>query len=145
MPMGFDVKAPRRSASFFLSNRSWSLIISLVNIQKYANNSNAKTHQQMILCCKSHVDNYFLSDEARLIQDLQKPYSHSKTLARPVLNSSHTITVHFGVTLIQILDFDMKNQVLTTLLWKEYVSKHVCVIFWEFLELKNIKNFLQMR
>ena len=64
----------------------------------------------------------YMSDESRLVGELLDRYKQAKTLARPLRNSSHTISVNFGISLVQILDFDEKNQVLTTLIWKEYVS-----------------------
>ena len=66
----------------------------------------------------------YTSDEARLIGVLLSRYKSHKTLARPVLNSNDTLTVYFGLDLQQILDFDEKDQVLQTRMWKEYVSIH---------------------
>ena len=66
----------------------------------------------------------YTSDEARLISVLLSRYKSHKTLARPVLNSNDTLTVYFGLDLQQILDFDEKDQVLQTRMWKEYVSIH---------------------
>ena len=67
-------------------------------------------------------DAKYTSDEARLIADLLSRYKSYKTLARPVLNSNATLMVYFGISLQQILDFDEKDQVLQTRMWKEYVS-----------------------
>ena len=64
----------------------------------------------------------YTSDESRLIGVLLSRYKSHKTLARPVLNSNDTLTVYFGLDLQQILDFDEKDQVLQTRMWKEYVS-----------------------
>jgi len=41
---------------------------------------------------------------------------------RPVINTSETINVSYGIGLIQILDLDEKNQILTTNVWCRYVS-----------------------
>ncbi|XP_043083277.1 neuronal acetylcholine receptor subunit alpha-7 isoform X2 [Puntigrus tetrazona] len=38
-------------------------------------------------------------------------------LERPVYNDSHSLTVHFSFSLMQIMDVDEKNQVLTTNIW----------------------------
>uniref|UniRef100_A0A672FYM1 Neuronal acetylcholine receptor subunit alpha-7 n=2 Tax=Salarias fasciatus TaxID=181472 RepID=A0A672FYM1_SALFA len=38
-------------------------------------------------------------------------------LERPVNNDSHSLTVHFSFSLLQIMDVDEKNQVLTTNIW----------------------------
>ena len=62
------------------------------------------------------------SEESRLVQFLMKKYRQSGVIARPVINSSETLVVEFALALIQILDFDETNQVLTTNVWKRYVS-----------------------
>ncbi|KAK1798000.1 hypothetical protein P4O66_000505 [Electrophorus voltai] len=38
-------------------------------------------------------------------------------LERPVFNDTHTLTVNFSLSLMQIIDVDEKNQVLTTNIW----------------------------
>uniref|UniRef100_A0A8C6S768 Neuronal acetylcholine receptor subunit alpha-7 n=1 Tax=Neogobius melanostomus TaxID=47308 RepID=A0A8C6S768_9GOBI len=50
----------------------------------------------------------------RLYRDLMKNYN---PLERPVNNDSHSLTVHFSFSLLQIMDVDEKNQVLTTNIW----------------------------
>ncbi|ELT96539.1 hypothetical protein CAPTEDRAFT_52979, partial [Capitella teleta] len=60
------------------------------------------------------------SYESRLIHFLLKRYKRAGTFARPLLNSSATTKVEFALALIQILDFDETNQVLTTNVWKRY-------------------------
>ena len=54
---------------------------------------------------------------------LSRRYKKAGRIARPVLNSTQTIRVEFGMALIQILDFDETNQVLATNVWKRYVSR----------------------
>ena len=66
-----------------------------------------------------------LSDEKRLIKDLLQAYDRVGIVGRPVYNTSDTIRVKYGLALIQILDLDEKNQVLTTNCWSRYVSMHV--------------------
>lgn len=48
-------------------------------------------------------------------------YKKVGNIARPVENAMRTVKVEFGLALIQILDFDETNQVLTTNVWKRYV------------------------
>ncbi len=67
-----------------------------------------------------------MSDEKRLIKILTDRYEVATTLGRPVTNTSTTITVYFRLQLIQILDLDEKNQVLTTNCWTLYVSRLIC-------------------
>ena len=43
-------------------------------------------------------------------------------IARPVHNANISVDVEFGLGLIQVLDFDETNQVLTTSVWKRFVS-----------------------
>ncbi|CAL8352323.1 unnamed protein product [Merluccius merluccius] len=52
--------------------------------------------------------------ERRLYSDLMANYN---PLVRPVFNDSHSLTVHFSFSLMQIMDVDEKNQVLTTNIW----------------------------
>lgn len=63
-----------------------------------------------------------MSDEKRLIKFLLENYETVGVIGRPVFNTSETIKVYYGLALIQILDLDEKNQVLTTNVWSRYVS-----------------------
>ena len=71
-------------------------------------------------------EDMYPSDEARLINLLMPRLIPHNKLARPVRNSTTTVTVYFGLDLKQILDFDEKDQVLQTRIWKEYVSTMNC-------------------
>ena len=68
-----------------------------------------------------------LSSESRLINCLLDRYERVTTLARPVKDSANNVVVEFGVSLIQILDFDEIKQIVTTSMWKNYVS--ICEVF----------------
>ncbi|XP_054467367.1 neuronal acetylcholine receptor subunit alpha-7-like [Anoplopoma fimbria] len=59
-------------------------------------------------------------DQRRLYRDLMMGYN---SLERPVSNDSQTLTVKFGISLMQIMDVDEKNQVLTTNMWLK--------LFWD--------------
>jgi len=63
-----------------------------------------------------------MSDEKRLIKYLLGNYQEVGVVGRPVFNQSETIKVSYGLSLIQILEMDEKNQVLTTNVWSRYVS-----------------------
>ncbi|XP_076879549.1 neuronal acetylcholine receptor subunit alpha-7a [Brachyhypopomus gauderio] len=52
--------------------------------------------------------------QRRLYRDLMRDYN---PLERPVFNDTHTLTVNFSLNLMQIMDVDEKNQVLTTNIW----------------------------
>ncbi|XP_026866484.2 neuronal acetylcholine receptor subunit alpha-7-like isoform X2 [Electrophorus electricus] len=52
--------------------------------------------------------------QRRLYSDLMRDYN---PLERPVFNDTHTLTVNFSLSLMQIIDVDEKNQVLTTNIW----------------------------
>ena len=71
------------------------------------------------------LDGVALSDEKRLIKHLLQNYETVGLIGRPVFNTSDTISVQYGLALIQILDLDEKNQVLTTNCWNRYVSRYV--------------------
>lgn len=67
-----------------------------------------------------------MSEEKRLIKKLLHDYEKVGLIGRPVRNTSDTINVYYGLGLIQILDLDEKNQVLTTNVWNTFVSAHLC-------------------
>ncbi|KAJ8304992.1 hypothetical protein KUTeg_018575 [Tegillarca granosa] len=58
-------------------------------------------------------------DEQRLLDKLFNPDRYDNSV-RPVYNSSESVKVEFGFTLIQIMDMDEKNQVLITNAWLEH-------------------------
>ena len=64
-----------------------------------------------------------VSDEKLLIKHLLRQYADVGVVGRPVLNHSDTIKVYYGLSLVQILDLDEKNQVLQTNVWSRYVSR----------------------
>ena len=64
-----------------------------------------------------------LSTEKKLIKDLLDRYAKYGIVGRPVRNTYDTITVDFGLALVQILDLDEKNQILNTNVWSRYVRK----------------------
>ena len=64
-----------------------------------------------------------MTQEVHLLNDLvDRNHNRGKQLARPVRHVNDPVTVHFGINLVQILDFDEKNQVITFNVWKQYVS-----------------------
>lgn len=74
------------------------------------------------------ADSVAMSDEKRLIKSLLRSYETVGVVGRPVLNHSETIKVYYGLSLIQILDLDEKNQVLQTNVWSRYVSRFYCCL-----------------
>lgn len=62
------------------------------------------------------------SHEKRLIRDLLTRYKSAGRVGRPVNDSNEGIDVEYGLSMIQILDLDERNQVLTTNVWGNYVS-----------------------
>lgn len=57
--------------------------------------------------------------EKRLLHDLLDTYNQ---LERPVVNESDPLQLSFGLTLMQIIDVDEKNQMLVTNIWLKLVS-----------------------
>ncbi|ESO84739.1 hypothetical protein LOTGIDRAFT_80104, partial [Lottia gigantea] len=57
------------------------------------------------------------SAEKLLIKKLLERYSKQGRFGRPVVNTSDSLTVYFGLSLIQILDVDETNQVLKSNIW----------------------------
>ncbi|CAH8679477.1 unnamed protein product [Schistosoma rodhaini] len=80
-----------------------------------------------IHCTESDTDGnddepsvYTLSDEKRLIKRLLNKYQAAGITGRPVKHTSEKVLVEMSLSLIQILDLDEKNQVLTTSVWLNY-------------------------
>ena len=55
----------------------------------------------------------------RLYDDLLHDYNR---LIRPVPNFTETLTVRLGLKLSQLIDVDLKNQVMTTNVWVDQVT-----------------------
>jgi len=71
---------------------------------------------------KHLLDHYERVDViGRLIKHLLDHYERVGMIGRPVDNTSKTVSVSYGMSLIQILDVDEKNQVLTINIWSRYV------------------------
>lgn len=69
------------------------------------------------------------STEKVLIKKLLSEYQERGIMGRPVERHQEILTVKFGLSLIQILDLDERNQVLTTNVWVTYVSVWIdCVV-----------------
>ncbi|ESO11351.1 hypothetical protein HELRODRAFT_128626, partial [Helobdella robusta] len=58
--------------------------------------------------------------EKLLIKQLLRNYDSLGIVGRPVRNISDVMEVKFGIGLIQLLDLDEKNQILTTNVWGRY-------------------------
>ena len=88
-----------------------------------------KIPSDFCLCSDLPPDTMKFSHESRLVSYLQRRYERAGTVARPVMNSSQKLDVEFALALIQILDFDETNQVLTTNVWKRYVRDILDTLF----------------
>jgi hypothetical protein len=66
-------------------------------------------------------DTFRPSNESLLVQYLMERYAKAGKVPRPIRNASAIMHIEFALALIQILDFDETNQVLTTNVWKRYV------------------------
>ena len=58
-------------------------------------------------------------DAKRLYDDLLSNYNR---LIRPVVNHTEKVTVKLGLRLSQLVDLNLKDQILTTNVWLEHVS-----------------------
>ncbi|XP_059142395.1 neuronal acetylcholine receptor subunit alpha-10-like isoform X2 [Physella acuta] len=72
------------------------------------------------LLCSTMFGIVHMSHEKRLIRDLIGNYSERGKMGRPVAEQNDTITISYGMSLIQILDLDERNQILTTNVWATY-------------------------
>ncbi|XP_048761271.1 neuronal acetylcholine receptor subunit alpha-10-like isoform X2 [Ostrea edulis] len=66
-----------------------------------------------------------MSTEKVLIKNLLSEYKERGIMGRPVERHHQILTVKFGLSLIQILDLDERNQVLTTNVWVTYEWKDI--------------------
>uniref|UniRef100_A0A8D3CLR5 Neuronal acetylcholine receptor subunit alpha-7 n=1 Tax=Scophthalmus maximus TaxID=52904 RepID=A0A8D3CLR5_SCOMX len=74
--------------------------------------------------------------QRNLLKNLLKDYNR---MERPVANDSHPLTVHFSLSLIQVMDVDEKNQVLTTNIWLR-MSWFDHYLKWNQSEHPGVKN-----
>ncbi|CAM1306503.1 nAChRa3 (predicted) [Pycnogonum litorale] len=76
------------------------------------------------------------SDIKRLYDDLISRYNK---LVRPVHNTSQPVTVHIKLRLSQLIEVDLKNQIMTTNLWVEQ-HWHDYKLQWDPLEYGGVKT-----
>ncbi|XP_016418488.1 neuronal acetylcholine receptor subunit alpha-7-like [Sinocyclocheilus rhinocerous] len=74
--------------------------------------------------------------QRRLYRDLMKDYN---PLERPVFNDTHSLTVYFSFSLMQIMDVDEKNQVLTTNIWLQ-LYWYDYYLHWNMSEYPGVTN-----
>ncbi|XP_051812785.1 neuronal acetylcholine receptor subunit alpha-7-like isoform X2 [Acanthochromis polyacanthus] len=70
-----------------------------------------------------------------LLRELLRDYN---PMERPVANDSQTLTVQFSFTLMQVMDVDEKNQILTTNAWLQMWYDHY--LQWNQSEYPGVKN-----
>ncbi|XP_060937511.1 neuronal acetylcholine receptor subunit alpha-7-like [Limanda limanda] len=71
-----------------------------------------------------------------LLRELLRDYN---PMERPVANDSQTLTVHFSFTLMQVMDVDEKNQILTTNAWLQ-MQWYDHYLQWNQSEYPGVKN-----
>ncbi|XP_005098514.1 neuronal acetylcholine receptor subunit alpha-3-like isoform X1 [Aplysia californica] len=79
------------------------------------------------------------SKEKLLVKRLLKRYDKQGKEGRPVVNTSDAVRVEFGLSLIQILDVDIKDQVLKTNIWYEY-NWNDMLLRWDKEQYDNISD-----
>ncbi|XP_072412251.1 neuronal acetylcholine receptor subunit alpha-4-like [Chiloscyllium punctatum] len=84
-------------------------------------------------CCKLESQ---VQAEERLLKTLFTGYNK---LSRPVINSSDTVLVHFGLSIAQLVDVDEKNQMMTTNVWIKQ-EWHDFKLRWNPLEYRNVTS-----
>ncbi|XP_041649716.1 neuronal acetylcholine receptor subunit alpha-7-like isoform X2 [Cheilinus undulatus] len=70
-----------------------------------------------------------------LLRELLRDYN---PMERPVANDSQTLTVQFSFTLMQVMDVDEKNQIITTNAWLQMWYDHY--LQWNQSEYPGVKN-----
>ncbi|XP_028986284.1 neuronal acetylcholine receptor subunit alpha-7-like [Betta splendens] len=71
-----------------------------------------------------------------LLRELLRDYNR---MERPVANDSHPLTVQFSFTLMQVMDVDEKNQILTTNAWLQ-MQWYDHYLQWNQSEYPGVKN-----
>uniref|UniRef100_A0A3P8S408 Neuronal acetylcholine receptor subunit alpha-7 n=1 Tax=Amphiprion percula TaxID=161767 RepID=A0A3P8S408_AMPPE len=86
------------------------------------------------------IDNLTLSlqgpHQRFLLRELLRDYN---PMERPVANDSQTLTVQFSFTLMQVMDVDEKNQILTTNAWLQ-MQWYDHYLQWNQSEYPGVKN-----
>ncbi|XP_059147495.1 neuronal acetylcholine receptor subunit alpha-2-like [Physella acuta] len=99
-----------------------------------------KTKEQLAKEDKEFDDELNItSKEKLLVKRLISRYQRMGKEGRPVVNTSDAVRVDFGLSLIQILDVDVKDQVLKTNVWYEYTWQDV-LLRWDVEEYDNITD-----
>ncbi|XP_050394708.1 neuronal acetylcholine receptor subunit beta-3 isoform X2 [Patella vulgata] len=83
---------------------------------------------KLIMCCGLlssvllvlTVGSVNMSSEKMLIRTLLEEYAERGKMGRPVAQQNDTLVISYGLSLIQILDLDERNQVLSTNVWATY-------------------------
>lgn len=83
--------------------------------------------------------NLTLSWEKKLIKNLLDTYHQAGIIGRPVIRTEEAITVQFGMALIQILNLDEQNQILTVSTWNRYLWQDD-LLTWDSSEYGGIEN-----
>ncbi|XP_071128335.1 neuronal acetylcholine receptor subunit alpha-10-like isoform X1 [Mytilus edulis] len=78
-----------------------------------------------------------LTEEDRLIHKKLKQYEYRGTLSRPVEKFTDIMKIEFGLQLIQIIDLDEKEQVLTLNVWVDH-KWHDRYLSWNVSEYKGV-------
>ncbi|XP_069122894.1 acetylcholine receptor subunit alpha-like 1 isoform X4 [Argopecten irradians] len=91
------------------------------------------THQH-----RHHFPELF-SEEDRLIKYLLRINSVRSQYSRPVLNYTDSVNVKFGLQLIQIMDLNERDQVLTLNVWSHYEWTDVH-LRWNMSEYKDVEE-----
>lgn len=83
------------------------------NVKKQKTKSSL-TMLLLLFCSKALKQPEANPDAKRLYDDLLSNYNR---LIRPVVNNTETLTVWLGIKLSQLIEVNLKNQVMTTNLW----------------------------
>ena len=103
------------------------------------NNTNLKTNEQKFLNISGTC---LAKSEKELIKKLLDEYQERGISGRPVHKNTDKVMLQYGLSLVQILDLDEQNQILSTNVWTTYVRmarfidffffEHFIIISWCF-------------
>lgn len=100
--------------SFITTYGNYAEIVKTKNLYTQKSNQSSLTLFMLSFCSKALKQPEANPDAKRLYDDLLSNYNR---LIRPVVNNTETLTVWLGIKLSQLIEVNLKNQVMTTNLW----------------------------
>lgn len=89
----------------------------MIVLKKYLSSIHFKTVKFLLLIFFKYTLCY--NDEFELTKKLLSYHKDKTPHIRPMLNASESLNILFDISLVQVLDVNVKDQSITVLLWKK--------------------------